>query len=143
MHATGADLANLLVPTRLTAVRAVPDGTDAELGGHIGEQGGYVGLAALALVVVAVLVVRSTTLRVVAAVGFLSWVASLGTSVVLLGDYTGIPMPWLVFAEVPLLSEVEPVRIQVVTAMCVAVVVALWVDRMPIDTRRRRSVPSP
>lgn len=134
VHATGADLANLLVPTRLTAVRAVPDGTDAELGGHIGEQGGYVGLAALALVVVAVLVVRSTTLRVVAAVGFLSWVASLGTSVVLLGDYTGIPMPWLVFAEVPLLSEVEPVRIQVVTAMCVAVVVALWVDRMPIDT---------
>ncbi|MEJ8278761.1 hypothetical protein [Pseudonocardia spirodelae] len=134
VHATGGDLANLLVPTRLTALRPVPDGTGEHLSGHIGEQGGYVGIALLALVVVAVAVVRSTTLRVVAVVGLLSWVASLGTSVVVLGEYTQVPLPWLVFAEVPLLSEIEPVRIQVVTAMCVAVVVALWIDRMPLDT---------
>lgn len=132
VHATGADLANVLVPTRLTAIRPAPAGVDDDLAGHIGEQGGYIGVAMLALVVVAVLVVRSTTLRVVATVGALSWVASLGTGVVLSGSDTGVPLPWLAFAEVPLLSEIEPVRIQIVTTLCVAAVVAMWIDRMPL-----------
>ncbi|MBC3194366.1 hypothetical protein H7X46_25280 [Pseudonocardia sp. C8] len=132
VHATGADLANLLVPTRMTAVRFTPDDTADGLAGHIGEQGGYVGIAMLALVVVAVVVVRSTALRVVAVVGALSWVASLGTGVVLFGQQTGVPLPWLGVAQVPLLSDIEPVRIQVVTALCVAAVVAMWIDRMPL-----------
>lgn len=132
VHATGADLANVLVPTRMTAIRPTTDDAGTELTGHIGEQGGYVGIAMLALVVVAVLVVRSTTLRVVATVGALSWLASLGTGVVLFGEHLDVPLPWLAFAEIPLLSEVEPVRIQIVTALCVAAVVAMWIDRMPL-----------
>jgi len=132
VHATGADLANVLVPTRMTAFRLTPDVTGEQLRGHIGEQGGYVGLAMLALVVVAVVVVRSTALRVLAAVAALSWLCSLGTAVVLFGRETGIPLPWLGLARVPLLSDIEPVRIQVVTALCVAAVVAIWIDRMPL-----------
>ncbi|MBN9736515.1 MULTISPECIES: hypothetical protein [unclassified Pseudonocardia] len=131
VHATGADLANVLVPTRMTAFRPLPDSAGESLAGHIGEQGGYVGVAMLALVVVAVLVIRSTALRVAAGLGALAWLASLGTGVVLLGSETGVPLPWLAFADVPLLSEIEPVRIQVVTVLCVAVVVAMWIDRMP------------
>lgn len=131
IDATGADLANVLVPTRMTAIRPAPDGLDDRLAGHIGEQGGYVGVAMLALVVVAVLVVRSTTLRIAAAVGAVAWFCSLGTGVTLLGADTGITLPWTVFRHVPLLSEIEPVRIQVVVGMCVAVVVALWIDRLP------------
>ncbi|MEV1294368.1 hypothetical protein [Pseudonocardia sp. NPDC049635] len=132
VHATGADLANVLVPTRMTALRPIPDVTGEQLHGHIGEQGGYVGMAMLALLVVAVVVVRSTALRVLAAVAALSWLCSLGTGVVLFGRDTGIPLPWLAFARVPLLSDIEPVRIQVVTALCVAAVVAIWIDRMPL-----------
>ncbi|ANY06612.1 hypothetical protein [Pseudonocardia sp. HH130630-07] len=132
VHATGADLANVLVPTRMTALHPVPAGTGERLAGHIGEQGGYLGVAMLALAVVAVLVVRSTALRVVAAVGGLSWLASLGTGITLFGTGTGVPLPWLALAEVPLLSEIEPVRIQVVTTLCLAAVVAIWIDRMPL-----------
>ncbi len=131
IDATGADLANIVVPTPMTAIRTGPDGLADRMAGHVGEQGGYVGIAMLALVLVAVLVVRSTTLRLVAAVGAVAWVCSLGTGVTLLGEDTGITMPWTVLRHIPLLSEIEPVRIQVVVALCVAVVVALWIDRMP------------
>ncbi|TCK27355.1 hypothetical protein [Pseudonocardia endophytica] len=131
IDATGADLANLLVPTRMTAIRPAPDGLADELAGHVGEQGGYVGIAMLALVVVAVLVVRSTVLRVVATVGALAWFCSLGTGVTFLGAAAGITLPWTVMRHVPLLSEIEPVRIQVVVGMCVAVVVAMWIDHLP------------
>ena len=131
IDATGADLANLVVPTRMTAIRPAPDGLADELAGHVGEQGGYVGVAMLALVLVAVLVVRSTTLRLVAAVGAVAWVCSLGTGVTVLGADTGITLPWTVMRHVPLLSEIEPVRIQVVVGMCVAVVVAMWIDAVP------------
>lgn len=132
VHTTGADLANVLVPTEMNAVRLTPDTAADRLHSHIGEQGGYVGIAMLALVVVAVLVVRSTTLRVLALVGALSWVCSLGTGVVLLGEEYPVPLPWALPAQVPLLEQIEPVRIQVVTVLCVAAVVAIWIDRMPL-----------
>ncbi|MFP5021054.1 hypothetical protein [Pseudonocardia phyllosphaerae] len=131
VDATGADLANLLVPTRLTALQTAPPGAADDLAGHIGEQGGYVGVAMLALLVVAALVVRSTTLRVLATVGALTWVCSLGTHVTWFGADTGVPLPWALVAHVPLLSDIEPVRIQVLPALCVAAVVALWIDRIP------------
>lgn len=131
IDATGADLANIVLPTRMTALGPAPDGLAEEMAGHIGEQGGYVGIAMLALVLVAVLVVRSSTLRITAAVGAIAWFCSLGTGVAVLGDYPGVPLPWTAVTAVPLLSEIEPVRIQVVVALCVAVVVALWVDRLP------------
>ncbi|MBW0104371.1 hypothetical protein [Pseudonocardia sp. KRD291] len=131
VDATGADLANIVLPTRMTAIGPAPDGLADELAGHIGEQGGYVGIAMLALILVAVLVVRSSTLRVTAAVGAIAWLCSLGTGVVVLGEHLDVALPWKAVTVVPLLSEIEPVRIQVVVALCVAVVVALWVDRLP------------
>lgn len=132
VHSTGADLANVLVPTRMSAVRLAPDAAGEGLASHIGEQGGYIGPAMLALIVVAVLVIRSTALRVAAAVGALSWLCSLGTGVVLFDEQVPITLPWAMLAEVPLLSQIEPVRIQVVTALCVAAVVGIWIDRMPL-----------
>ena len=131
VDATGADLANIVLPTRMTALGPAPDGLADELAGHIGEQGGYVGIAMLALVLVAVVVVRSSALRVTATVGAIAWLCSLGTGVVVLGDHLEVPLPWRAVTVVPLLSEIEPVRIQVVVTLCVAVVVALWVDRLP------------
>lgn len=131
VDATGADLANIVVPTRVTAIGPPSGGVADDLAGHIGEQGGYVGVAMLALVVVAVLVVRSTALRLTASVGTIAWLCSLGTGAVVFGRELGVPLPWHLVTVVPLLSEIEPVRIQVVVALCVAVVVALWLDRLP------------
>ncbi|GEL16493.1 hypothetical protein [Pseudonocardia asaccharolytica] len=128
---SGADLANAVVPTSLTAFRFTPDGPAERMQGHLGEQGGYLGPAMLALLVVAVVAVRCTALRVAATVGAIAYVFSLGPTLVIFDEHTGVPLPWRVFTGVPLLLEAEPVRLQIVVVLCVAVVVALWLDRLP------------
>ena len=127
---TNSDAANVLVPTHLTAVPLSPGGLAERLHTHSGEQGGYVGVVLLAVVVAAVATARRPLTRVVAAVGVVAWVLSLGVNLVVLGDDTGIPMPWRPMEHLPLVGEIETMRFQVVVALCVAVVVALWLDQL-------------
>ena len=74
------------------------------------------------------LTARRPLARVVAAVGVVAWVLSLGVSLVVLGHDTGVALPWHPIEGVPLVGEIETMRFQVVVALCVAVVVALWLD---------------
>jgi hypothetical protein len=124
------DLANVVVPTPLTALRLVPHGIADTMRANVGEQGGYLGPAMIVLVAVLVVVVRSTPLRIAATVGLVSLVLSLGPSLVVADHETGFPLPWTVLSPVPLLGEAEPVRLQAVTLMCVAMVVGIWLDRL-------------
>ena len=68
--------------------------------------------------------------RIVAVVGLAAWVLSLGVSLVVLGTDTDIPLPWRPVENVPLVGEIETMRFQVVVALCVAIVVALWLDHL-------------
>jgi hypothetical protein len=131
---TNADAANLLVPTSLTQLQMRLAPLATELHTHSGEQGGYVGVALLAVVVAAVVAVRRA--RLVAVVGLAAWVLSLGVSLVVLGDDTGVAMPWGPMEGVPLVGEIETMRFQVVVALCVAVVVGLWCDHVAGLPRR-------
>ena len=125
---TNADAANLLVPTSLTRLQTGLAPLAATLHTHSGEQGGYVGLALLAVVLAVAVAVRRA--RLVAVVGLLTWVLSLGVSLVVLGRDTGIALPWRPLEDVPLVGEVETMRFQVVVALCVAIVVALGLDHL-------------
>ena len=82
------------------------------------------------MVVVAVLTARRPLTRVVAAVGVAAWVLSLGVSLVVLGRDTGVALPWRLIEGLPLVGEIETMRFQVVVALCVAIVVALWLDAL-------------
>ncbi len=128
---SSADAANLLVPTDVTHFRPALAGAAGHLALYFGEQGGYVGPAVGAVLLVAVLTARSTTIRLTAAVGSVAFVLSLGPTLVVLGHETGVPLPWRAVMHVPLLSEAEPVRLQAFVTLCVVVVVALWLDRLP------------
>ena len=132
---TNADAANLLVPTSLTKFQTRLAPLAAQLHTHSGEQGGYVGIALLAVVVVAVVAVRRPP-RLVAVVGVAAWVLSLGVSLVVLGRDTGVALPWHPVEGVPLVGEIETMRFQVVVALCVAVVVGLWLDQLADLPRR-------
>lgn len=125
---TNSDAANLLVPTSLTKFQTRLAPLAEQLHTHSGEQGGYVGAALLVVVVAAAVAVRRA--RVVAVVGLLTWVLSLGVSLVVLGADTGVALPWRPFEGVPLVGEIETMRFQVIVALCVAVAVALWCDHL-------------
>jgi hypothetical protein len=127
---SGADAANVVVPTPLTALRVGTDEAAGQMHAHAGEQGGYVGVAMLVLLVATVVVTRSAVARTAAVVGAVLYVLSLGTTLVVLGHDTGVPLPWALVNRLPLVSQAEAVRLQVVVALCVAVVVAVWLDHL-------------
>jgi hypothetical protein len=126
----GADAANLLLATGLTRFRWQLDGLAPLLHDYTGEQGGYLGLTMLVLLVVIVIVVRRPAVRVVGFVGLLMAVLSLGTHLIVLGADLGVRLPWQWLLGVPLLDQVEPVRFQVFVALCVAALVAMWLDHL-------------
>ena len=127
---SGADAANLLVPTYLSRFQLRPAGHAEQLNAHGGEQGGYIGLGLLALLLVAVVTVRRSAVRITAAVGLVLVVLSLGVHLVVLNRDTDVPLPWQILGQVPLVSQAEAVRLQIFVALCVAVVVALYLDHL-------------
>ncbi|MCW0215650.1 MAG: hypothetical protein OJJ54_20025 [Pseudonocardia sp.] len=120
------DLANVLSPTYLSGVRPV---AAPPMLGNLGEQGGYLGVAMLAVLLVAVVTVRAA--RIPAAVGVIAFVVSLGPTLHVATRSTGVPLPWGLATGLPLLGEVEPGRIQVFTTLALALVVALFLARFP------------
>ncbi|MCE3550379.1 hypothetical protein LWC33_02755 [Pseudonocardia sp. RS11V-5] len=123
-----ADLANTVAPTWLTVIRPVP--APAEMQGNLGEQGGYLGVAVLVLVLLAVWTC-GTAARVAATVGAVAWLLALGPQLFVAAEPTGVPLPWRALQGVPLLGEIEPVRLQVVVTLAVAVLAGLALDRFP------------
>jgi hypothetical protein len=126
----GADAANLLVPTDLTRFRPQPEDLAAHLAGYAGEQGGYLGLTMIALLLVIVIVVPRPAVRVVGCVGVLLAVLSGGPHLTVLGADLGVRLPWQWLVDLPLVGQAEPVRLQVFVALCAATLVAMWLDHL-------------
>lgn len=132
---TGADAANLVVPSDLTKLSPGTADLAGQLRAHSGEQGSYLGVGMLAVVLVAVLLVRSPLVRVAAAVGSVLAVLSLGTTAVALGTDTGVWLPWRLVLGLPLVGEAEAGRLAPFVALCVVVVVSGVLDRAARERR--------
>jgi len=126
---TRADPTNAVVPTALTWVHGLP-ATALRMNSYEGEQGGYIGLAMLAVLALALVFGRSTVVRVVAVVGLITFVFALGPSLTVLRQDLHIWLPWQLLSDVPLLSLAEPDRLQIFVDLCVAMIVALWMDML-------------
>jgi len=124
-----ADLLNTLTPTWVTALR----GATPTMQGNVGEQGGYLGLAVL-LLAAALVVVGGTRARVTVVVGLVAWVLALGPRLYLGGEPLGVDLPWHLLLDVPLLAEIEPVRLQVVVTLAAATLVGLALDRAALPS---------
>jgi hypothetical protein len=126
-----ADALNFIVPTVLTALRPPFAGHVAANfpGGNPAEQGGYLGIVVVALLVG--LVARRATRRAFAvpllfiAVASL---ASLGPRLSIDGSPGGL-LPMAIPAQLPLLDNVLPVRLAVFVWLGVCIVFALWLSR--------------
>jgi hypothetical protein len=66
-----ADPLNAVLPTPVTVGGSAAN--SGHLNAYVGEQGGYLGVVVLLLLVVACVVSRSATVRVVAVLGLLTW----------------------------------------------------------------------
>ncbi|GAA4855043.1 hypothetical protein GCM10023201_56440 [Actinomycetospora corticicola] len=131
---TGADAANLLIPSPLTAIRPGTDALAAQLRVYPGEQGSYLGVAMLLVVLAAVVVVASRTVLVTFVVTIVLGVLSLGTSLAVLDRDTGVWLPWRLLVDLPLLGQAEPGRLAPFVALGV---VTIWALALAHLTRPR------
>jgi hypothetical protein len=126
------DLANLLVPTRVTALRP-PQLHDLarQLGGNnLTEQLGYVGPVLPALAGFALWERRREPLARVLALGIaVATVCALGSQLVVAGHRTWIDLPWTFVDDLPLASHALPVRAFVLVWLALALLVALFLAR--------------
>jgi hypothetical protein len=131
-HGYELDLANLLVPTRVTELRPPPLHDLAErLGGNnLTEQLGYVGPVLPALAGFALWERRREPLARVLAVGIVvATVCALGSRLVVGGDRTWLALPWTLVDDLPLASHALPARAFVLVWLALALLVALFLAR--------------
>ena len=126
------DLANLLVPTRVTELRP-PQLHDlaGRLGGNnLTEQLGYVGPVLPALAGFALWERRREPLARVLALGIVvATVCALGSRLVVAGNRTWLDLPWTLVDDLPLASHALPARAFVLVWLALAVLVALFLAR--------------
>ncbi len=126
------DLANLLVPTRVTALRPSQlHGLASRLGSNnLTEQLGYVGPVLPALAGFALWERRREPLaRTLALTIAVVTLAALGSRLVVAGHRTRLHLPWALVDDLPLASHALPVRAFVLVWLALAVLVALFLAR--------------
>jgi hypothetical protein len=138
-----ADLLGLVVPDQLQhlTVHAALARSDA-FAGSLGENGSYLGLPLVVVLVAGVATLRRTpAVAVAAVVGGLAWVLSLGAALVvranpaaLPGVVRGLPLPERLLWRLPLLGSLSPVRLSLFVDLSAAVVLAVVLGRLRART---------
>jgi hypothetical protein len=121
------DLLNFVVPTTLTRVGWESfAGVAGKFSGNIGEQGAYLGIPLLSIVVLFVWSERRTfAAKFLPVVLGVLMVATLGPKLHVEGE-PGATLPWKPLASIPLIKYALPGRFMVYAFLVIAVVVSLW-----------------
>ena len=122
-----ADLVNLVVPTRLTALSTNwTHTTSAHFAGNTAENGAYLGVPLLAIVCwFAWSKRRSARARLLTLLLALGMVCELGTALHTRGDLH-VALPWRLISGLPAFDNVLPVRLSVYVALAASVAAAWW-----------------
>jgi hypothetical protein len=124
------DFLNFFVPTPVTALGgAWAQPLAARFPGSTAEQGGYLGLPLIAIMAAYFHgVARRPYGRAFLAVTILIALASLGPVLRVAGHTTGIPMPWLIADQLPVLVNALPSRLSMYLALAAGLAASLWIN---------------
>lgn len=137
------DLVNLVVPTSRTliTVPALTDQQSSHWTGNLAESTGYIGVAAIALMVyAAVKWRRSPAVRVALITTVVIVILSLGPHLHMGGIDTGVRLPGEIFGHMPFLASLLPERLSLMIAFGIAYVVAVTLDRSLFQPGSRQAV---
>lgn len=132
-----ADVLSFVIPTRMTWLGGASfSSVSSTYVANIGEEGTYLGLPLIAIVIAYwSQTFRRPATKVLMAVTLLAAIWSAGDVLSVAGHPT-ISLPWKLLASRPMFKEVLPARIGVYTALGTAVTAALWLAA-PGSSRRR------
>jgi hypothetical protein len=123
-----ADLLGTVVPT---VHQVLGHSWTSGWGGNDSENGSYLGLPLLeALLLLAWRYRRIPVVRFAAVLGLVAWVLSLGERLHVAGTEYGVPMPFTLVSQVPVLHNLAAVRLSLYVVLCSAVVLAVGLDRL-------------
>ena len=123
-----ADLANFIIPTRLTLLGGNFFWPVAKhFPGILQEQGTYIGLPLLLILLSFARARQEKPARFLLALWLLFGLASLGPQLWVDGRFTGIALPWSVFLHLPCISQALPVRFALFVSLVSALILALWI----------------
>jgi hypothetical protein len=133
-----ADLLGIVVPT---IHQVIGTGATITWGGNDSENGSYLGLPLLVVVVVLVWRYRRIpVVRFASVLGLVAWVLSLGERLHVAGTETSIPLPYALVAQLPVLHNMAAVRFSLYVVLGAALVLAVGLDRLHAEgwfARRR------
>lgn len=139
-HTYSTDIANLVVPTANTwlspgAARAIA----SRFPGNGSEQGGYLGLPLIVILVMYFLgrPPRPMT-RVLLPLLLVVAIASLGPSLWVAGYETGTKLPWLPMTHLPLIRGALPSRFSLYVALAASLAAASWLATARTRSGRRQ-----
>jgi hypothetical protein len=132
-----ADLANVIVPTRVSALQGLWGSSIAShFSGNLAEEGSYLGIPLVVIVASFALTRRRAAggrLLLFAVVS--SILLSLGPQLTIAGHPT-VWMPGALLEHLPLLGYALPARFAVYTALATSIIVAIWLT----EPRRNRAL---
>lgn len=132
------DLLNFVIPTREALLGGNLAAPIVHYSGTPPEQGGYIG-ALLAVICIFAIVQGLRKRRWVAP--FAIWtvllgVCAFGPQLYINGKSAGIPLPWGLVSNIPVLKEALPSRLMVYVSLAVATWSALWTSWAPSKRQR-------
>ena len=126
------DLLNFVLPTGAQQVfpgfaRSAVD----RFSGNGAERNGYLSVPLLLILAYTLWRFRTVAVvRVMGVVGVVAAVLSMGPTLRIRGHMTHIPLPWEVFAHLPVFANVIPARIMLYAFLAAALLLALFVDHV-------------
>ncbi|HEY8282432.1 MAG TPA: hypothetical protein VIG28_08100 [Leifsonia sp.] len=142
-----SDLLSLFVPSRPQLIRPAlfHRGAQHFVKGSLNENGFYLGIPLLAVLIAGSVWLRRNTLVLsFATLGVVSFVLSLGTHLTVANRVTAIPLPIAAVTGIPMLQEIGPTRfalpIQLVASVLLALVLDAVVQRFALRGWRRPAV---
>jgi len=99
--------------------------------GNGSENGSYLGLPLVLLLVIAVIALwRNRTVAVAAVLAVLAWLVSLGSHLTVHNKVTGILLPEALYDKIPVLKNAIPVRYSLYVDLFAALILAIAVDKL-------------
>jgi hypothetical protein len=127
-----ADLLNFVIPTPVTWLgHEVFANITGRFTGNFSEEGAYLGLPMLLLIITAIYQNRERQwLPPLALIILCTSLLSLGPHLWINGYDTKLLLPWQIFLHLPLIRHALPVRFTMYTALAASVFVAMWLSQV-------------
>jgi hypothetical protein len=134
------DLFSSLVPTMNQRITTTAWATIGDrLQPNLTENGGYLGVPLVLLVVFLVVRYRHVALmRMAAAMAVVAWLLTLGPRLFVNGHQTSVPLPFALFLHLPLLNAILAGRFTLFVDLFVGGVVAIGAELLHRDLSRRK-----